>query len=282
MNLHLTSQFVDSAYLSLVHGDVALCLPWIISMGVCYLISNFLEQLLSYFQELQTQNINIHLNDIMIGKIESMDLSSFDDPVTYNHIEQVNQDALHNLQGILDSFIVVIRHLISFISVSIIVWQLKPVIILFCFISTIPMIVVRMKTLLLQYNIYRNRLEKIRFVQYIRNLFFQYNTIKEIKIFRTGQYLKNIIVKTLGEHRQEDKKIRFSFLVRLTATDIIQVGLSFLIRIYAVVLAIQKQLTIGTLSMYTNAIGNLESSIREILNTIMYITITCMLIVYFI
>lgn len=139
---------------------------------------------------------------------------------------------------------------------------------LLCFLATIPIFMVSIAISKEQYLIFVKRMPEIRYVDSLKDLPIQYNNIKELKLFRAVPYIQNIMNTTYDKYIKEDKVIRKRYIRKQSITDIIQNITSYILRFFILFNVLKKQMTIGDLTMYIQAMENLESSIYLIMDII--------------
>lgn len=272
--LYINKQIIDESAAILRTGYVYLgkeMLIWLISLGLIQLLDYVMAQLTAYMQNIQTQYISLYLDKIVLQKLIHIDIKNFDDVNTYNDIEQINKNSLANIQSILNSGVSFIRLISSIVSIIIVVFLFSPIVLALCIFSTIPLVLTNLFVLIKQYEIYAGRIEKTRFVLFLKNLFFQYNSLQEIKIFRIGSYLLDKIIFTNEKHLTEDKKYNRKFIGIFSATELARVTLSLGNVALIIYFSVKKKLSIGSLTMYINSVKNLEAYTKELVETITFL-----------
>lgn len=272
--LYINKQIIDESAAILRTGNVYLgkeMLIWLISLGLIQLLDYVMAQLTAYMQNIQTQYISLYLDKIVLQKLIHIDIKNFDDVNTYNDIEQINKNSLANIQSILNSGVSFIRLISSIVSIIIVVFLFSPIVLALCIFSTIPLVLTNLFVLIKQYEIYAGRIEKTRFVLFLKNLFFQYNSLQEIKIFRIGSYLLDKIIFTNEKHLTEDKKYNRKFIGIFSATELARVTLSLGNVALIIYFSVKKKLSIGSLTMYINSVKNLEAYTKELVETITFL-----------
>ncbi|WXR62603.1 ABC transporter ATP-binding protein [Peptostreptococcaceae bacterium AGR-M142] len=269
--LYANKNLIDSVAISLKDGNLKRCLFWIFILASCYILNNLFEQTTSYLQEFQTKYIGRYLDELILNKLKNIDLVNFDDSVIYNHIEQINQNSLSNIESILSTITNILKIIVSIISVALIIFKFNPYVLLICVCSTVPMVIVNLKILIKEYDIYINRLEKLRFIDYLKNLFYKYDSLKEIKIFNIGNYIIDLILKTNDKHIKEDKTYKRKFITAISITNFFEIVFSLGNMFYIIYHSIKMRISIGSFSMYISAINNMENLIREFLDGVMFL-----------
>lgn len=268
LNVYLWKYFVDSATISLSSGDLRGPVFWLITLALCTLFVNYFTKLSTYYREMAQEYMNCKVANIVMGKIDELDLSYFDDPKTYDSIEKVSNESVSRCISILVMLVTLLRYITTFIGILVVIISLSGSIAIFMCVTMIPIFYVSISIAFRQYQIYSNRVQSLRLADYLKELSLKYENIKELKIYRAIVYLKNKMIEIYTGYIKEDKVYKKRFLRELTVTDIVQYIFSTGIKVFTVFKSIIEKRTIGDLTMYISALDNMENSIRIILDSV--------------
>lgn len=268
VQLFVWKYFIDSVTAAISTGVYRNSIQWLLALCLISIINAFISRLNAHFQKFQVDYLNKYISNIVMNKIAELDMSSYDNAEMYDIIERVNQESVPRSVSILTMIISFIHNITVLIGTVSVMMIFNPFIALLCCVSTVPMFFVSISISVKQYNIFIKRVQKLRFVEYIKSLNVKYENIKELKIYRAVPFLKNLMMRTYTEYLKEDKSIRKKFLKSLTITDIIQNVLSYVLKMYVLVEVVVKKRTLGDLTMYISSLDNLAESIRSILDSV--------------
>ena len=267
-NVYIWKYFVDTAVISLESGKIGAPAFWLISLAVCTGVVNLLTKLSTYYREIGQEYMNCKVANIIMGKIDELNMEHFDNPKVYDAVEKVSNESVARCISIIVMLVTLLRYLTTFIGIIIVIISLSNTIAALMCITMIPIFYVSISIALRQYNIYSERVQNVRLADYLKEISLKYENIKELKIYNAIIFLKNKIVCIYEKYIAEDKKYKKRFLYELTGTDILQYIFSTIIKIYTVFKVITEKGTIGDLTMYISALDNLENSIRTILDSV--------------
>ena len=267
-NLYLWKSFVDSSINVMNNGKLILPIIFLATMCCVKILTGLLNRINTYLQRMQQEYMNKYISNIIMEKVNELDMTFFDEAYTYDLIEKVNQDSISRCISMLNMMITLVQNITKLFGTVTIILVFDPMIALLCFLATIPIFMVSIAISKEQYLIFVKRMPEIRYVDSLKDLPIQYNNIKELKLFRAVPYIQNIMNTTYDKYIKEDKVIRKRYIRKQSITDIIQNITSYILRFFILFNVLKKQMTIGDLTMYIQAMENLESSIYLIIDII--------------
>lgn len=267
-NVYLWKYFVDAATIALDSGKLQMPALWLGALALCTALVNYMTKLSTYYREIAQEYMNCKVANIVMGKIDELDLAYFDDSKTYDSIEKVSNESVARCISILVMLVTLLRNMTTFIGILFVIISLSSSIAILMCGTMIPIFYISINIAYRQYKIYSSRVQSLRLADYLKDICLKYENIKELKIYRAIVYLKGKMIDIYTGYINEDKIYKKRFLRELTITDIIQYIFSTGIKIYTVFKSIVEHRTIGDLTMYISALDNMENSIRIILDSI--------------
>lgn len=274
LDMVISKYFIDSVVDTLANGYSGArnqIFIWLLLQLAFAVLSKILNQLNEYLCNVQEKLLNIYITDLILEKVNQLDLSYFEDPEFYDKIEKSNSEFADRAIATLETIVQMLKNLTSLSGAIAIVLMLNPIIIIISLFTTIPMFYANLNISQKKYNIFNERVHEVRFAWCLQRDFINYNFIKEIKLNRLGNYFKNIILSIYNKHFEQDKVIGKQQIRDLTIIDIINNIVSYAFKLYVVYITIMRGLTIGSMTMYIAALVNMDQSIRGILNSFAYI-----------
>ena len=267
-NVYLWKYFVDSATAALGSGKLQGPALWLGVLALCTALVNYFTKRSTYYREMAQEYMNCKVANIVMEKIDELDLAYFDDPKTYDSIEKVSNESVSRCISILVMLVTLLRNVTTFIGILFVIISLSSSIAILMCVTMIPIFYVSISIAFRQYKIYSSRVQSLRLADYLKEISLKYENIKELKIYRAIEYLKNKMIEIYTGYIYEDKVYKRRFLRESTITDVLQYAFSTGIKIYTVFKSIVEHRTIGDLTMYISALDNMENSIRIILDSI--------------
>ena len=268
INVYLWKRLVDSVAQSLTIGDIKFSIFWLLCIGGCAGVTNFLTRLGIYYREIVQEYVNRNITEKLMGKIDELNMECFDDPEMYDTIEKVSNESVARCMSILIMLVSLVQYFTTFIGVVTVIVSLNKSVALLACLVMIPIFYVSINIAYKQYKIYVSRVQKMRMVDYLIGLCLEYDNIKELKIYNALSYLKKKILNIYNEYIDEDKNYKRKFLIEFTLTDFGHTVCSFGVRIFILYESFLKKKTIGDFTMYISALDNMENSINSLMDAI--------------
>lgn len=268
INVYLWKRLVDSVAQSLTIGDIKFSIFWLLCIGGCAGVTNFLTRLGIYYREIVQEYVNRNITEKLMGKIDELNMECFDDPEMYDTIEKVSNESVARCMSILIMLVSLVQYFTTFIGVVTVIVSLNKSVALLACLVMIPIFYVSINIAYKQYKIYVSRVQKMRMVDYLIGLCLEYDNIKELKIYNALTYLKKKILNIYNEYIDEDKHYKRKFLIEFTVTDFGHTVCSLGVRIFILYESFLKKKTIGDFTMYISALDNMENSINSLMDAI--------------
>lgn len=100
------------------------------------------------------------------------------------------------------------------------------------------------------YEIYRNRVEKTRLIQYLKMLMVKNSNIKEIKLFDVGEKIISVIKGNFSNFIKEDILARKKFLGKRSVLHVFNCVVEFGIKLWLLICATARKCTLGMIVLY--------------------------------
>lgn len=266
LNLFIWKYFIDSATATLKDNSAyKIMLLFLILHFTIALIMGVLEQISIYTQTIYGELLDKEITRNTIEKLEQLDLIDYELDDTYNIIQRATQQSFQRSISILTALIQIIKGISSLIGTFVFLLKFNSIIIILCIASIIPMFYINNKILEKWYDVFNKRYEQVRFVNYLKSLYIQYENIKEFKIFNVGKYINKTILSIYDCHINQDKSIRKKFLSQTSKMKIIDYFTIYFIKGIIIFNCIRKKLTIGSLITYMQSVDILKSSMNNIM-----------------
>ncbi|URZ17654.1 ABC transporter ATP-binding protein [Clostridium felsineum] len=269
INMVISKYLIDSVVNALKNKNpidsLSKVLFWLIVEFGVITFSYIISRINTYFSTIQSKCLNNSISELLIKKANELDLSYFENDEFYNKIEKANSQAVGTTIQIVNALTQIVKNFTTLVGAIVIVFQLSPIILLLCIMTSIPMFIINVKIYKQKYNIYSKRIEKTRLARYLQMVMMDYVPVKEIKLNRIGNWLEKIILSIYKENLNQDKKIEKKQLLIMSIVDIFNTIISYGYKVYVIFITLTQRLSIGSMNMYISALTNLEDSVKNTL-----------------
>lgn len=260
--------FIDIVVDSITSKDILRPVFFLLIHYIVGGINNYIIHTEEYFEQMEVDYVNKYVTACTISKTAKLELRYFDQKDNYDLVQKVNMESTQRLINILNMTMLLIRNCVTLAGIISVLFVLNGWIILFCIIVSVPSAIVSFKMSRKQYEIFNSRLEDMRKIAEIKNIFVNYENIKELKIFRLGKFLKEHADKLYEKFISQNRKVRKKYAIDISLSETLQVAILYLIKFYVVIQVIYKSMSIGDLTLFISAIDNFQSGISSIFRSI--------------
>jgi len=234
-------------------------------------ITSLLSRVNGFVQDMLNDLFRIHANSMVLKKSVELDLAYYETPSFYNDLQRAQQDAGNRPISVLQSTFRLIQNLISAVTMITLVAHLNWIIAIGLILATLPNFIIDLKFSQRRYFLRMYQTSEGRKASYFSSILTSNAYVKEVKLFGLGQYLidkwREVYKQFYRENRALSKRNHVAgFIVELFST------LGFYGSYgYILYKAIERDITVGDLTMYAGAFGRLQGSIQSILREISFI-----------
>jgi ATP-binding cassette, subfamily B, bacterial len=242
---------------------------WLVAAQLgLYLASSLLQTLRTIDQQALQELTSNRVQLTIMQHANRLDLAFFENPRFYDTLQRAQQEASYRPLGMVQELFNLARSLITFLSLAALMARLGWVVGLAALIAPIPSFIASSRYGWHGYRLARRQSPDRRRMGYLLDLLTKDTYNKEIKLFGLGGYFMERWKQIADRFYRENRALltnRFvnSFLWGSLAT-LVTSGTFF----YVALKVIARQLTIGDLTLYTQAVGNLQSSFQGLLGSL--------------
>ena len=209
-----------------------------------------------------------HISLRILRKVNSLDLSLFENADFYDQMQNAYQQATSRPLGILSNLFSLIQTTITLLSVIYLLFKLQWAILPLIIITTLPMLLVQSRYGQESYWMARQRAPELRKQSYIGTILTSDRYIKEVRVFQLEDYFLHAYQALYEKFFSENRKltIRRGFAVITAYFGSITGWL--ISAIYIIVQAIQHNITVGDFALYTQSISITQGQLQSLLNEI--------------
>jgi ATP-binding cassette subfamily B protein len=268
--IYLNKLLLDAVVLAIRHSDRAgSYLRLIVMLAVLQLLLNLLLSLLStlnnVFQQILQDKTANRVQYLLIQHAHQLDLVFFERSEFYDKLQEVQQEALVRPAMMISSTFGLVRSFLTFGSMAALLVRLAWWLAVIALIAPVPAFIADARYGWRGFHLRRRQSQDRRMQSYLATLLTTDTYQKEIKIFDLGHFFierfKVLAEQFLAEERQLVVRRYLAGFAWGTLTTLVSSG-TFL---YVAVEAIYGRVSIGDLTLYTQAANSVQSNFQSIL-----------------
>lgn len=213
-------------------------------------------------QELTARRIQL----MLMQHANKLDLSFFENPQFYDTLQQAQREAGYRPTSMVEQMFGLVRSLITFLGMIALITRLGWIVALVALLAPIPSFIASSRYGWQGYRMSRWQSPGRRRMSYYLDLLTKDTYNKEIKLFGLGDFFidrwNEIAVAYYKENRSLVKRRYLMGFVWGSATTVV----SSATYLYVALQAIAGRLTLGDLTLYTQGVGQVQSSLSSILD----------------
>ena len=258
-------------------GDVEFFSSPVFFLIIFLFIYRFLRQLVSTFStavnRIAGEKVVRHVKLQIMNKAKTIDLASFDNPEFYEKLENANREAGNRPVSILSQTFTIISKIIELTSYIVILatapglWWAVPVIIAVSVPSAIINFIYRRKN----FEYMKRRSKDRRQMTYYSDVIVNKDIVKEVRMFDLGDTFIEHYKNVFDRYYKGLKRLIVSENVWHTAVGIVSTLTNLLFYILIAHLVFKNQILIGDYTLYTGAVGSIESAVSSLISTSAFI-----------
>lgn len=237
---------------------------FLILLGTVKLLGVILGDISADLRSLQADCFNVYLTDKLLDVLNNSELSCFDNSEYYNDYDMVCNQSLQKSIEIGSSLSSIIISIISIMTSFFVLSSLNPALIFMILLVGMPSLFAQTTISKKMFKVFENRIEKLRYTQFLKSFMVQYNNIKEIKILNAGGYFKKQILALYRQYIKENKHLIREFNIKKIIVNFVQLFVSIGIQIYLLLSVLRNGHSIGNIVFYLQTYLNAESAIAGI------------------
>jgi ATP-binding cassette subfamily B protein len=230
-----------------------------------FAISALLNTVRNITQQLLQNSVSMRIQLMVMEKAASLDLQFYEDPASYDLLRRAQNDSINRPVLMIATAFGLLQTVLTFITMVALLLSFSWLLALLALVSPIPAFIADTRYGWRGYNIARWGSRLLRRMNYLVSLVTTDSFAKEVKLFGLGGYFierYRLIASAFYESQR-------SQLVRRYLTGFVLGNLSTIVTsltyLYVALQAIAGRLTLGHLTLYTQAATSVQNSIQSIL-----------------
>ncbi len=233
---------------------------------VIFALIALLNTLRNVAQQVLQNSVSMRIQLMVMEKAASLDLAFYEDPASYDLLRRAQNDSINRPVLMIATAFGLLQSLLTFITMIALLVVISPVLALLALVSPVPAFIADTRYGWRGYNIARWGSRLLRRMNYLVSLVTTDSFAKEVKLFGLGDYF-------IGRYRMIAKVFydtQRAQVVRRYLTGFVLGNLSTIVTsatyLYVALQAIVGRLTLGDLTLYTQAATAVQNSIQSILS----------------
>ena len=253
-----------------VHSPVMTTTGVIIALAVVqfaiFALNSLLGTVRNITQQLLQERMTLQIQLMVMEQSAKLDLPFFEDSASYDLLRRAQQDAAMRPVMMVSTAFGLIQTGITFASMVALLIGVSPLLALIALVSPVPAFIADTRYGWRGYNLARWASPLRRRMQYLTTLVTTDTYAKEVKLFRLGDYfIERFRLLARTYYDRQRKLITARYVVGFLWSSITTLAGS-LTYLYVALQAVAGRLTLGDLTLYTQAASSVQSSIQGILS----------------
>jgi ATP-binding cassette subfamily B protein len=230
-----------------------------------FAVSALLNTLRNISQQLLQNSVSMRIQLMVMEKAATLDLAFYEDPASYDLLRRAQNDSISRPVLMIATVFGLVQTLLTFATMIALLIVVSPVLALLALVSPIPAFIADTRYGWRGYNIARWGSRLMRRMNYLVSLVTTDSFAKEVKLFGLGGYFieRYRLIANAFYSSQRGQLVR-RYLTGFAWGNLSTIATS-VTYLYVALQAIAGRLTLGDLTLYTQAAMSVQSSIQSIL-----------------
>ncbi|HEY7523909.1 MAG TPA: ABC transporter ATP-binding protein [Candidatus Limnocylindrales bacterium] len=230
-----------------------------------FALSSLLSTVRNISQQLLQERVTIRIQLLVMDHASRLDLAFFEDSASYDLLRRAQSGAASRPLFMVSSVFGLIQTLITFASMVVLLIGLSPLLAVIAFVAPVPAFIADTRYGWRGYNLARWSSPIRRRMDYLTTLVTTDNHAKEVKLFGLGRYFIDRFALLARVYQERQRRlVTARYLVGFAWSTLTTLAGS-LTYLYVAFQAIAGRLTIGDLTLFTQATASVQSSVQGIL-----------------
>lgn len=236
-----------------------------IAQLVLFLASSLLQTIGNICQQLLQERLSIHVQLMIMEHANTLDLADFENATYYDQLQQAQRESANRPVQMVSGVFSLVRSLITFGSMIALLASLSPWVAVATLLTPIPAFISGSRYGWWGFQMMRRQSPIRRLMSYLTSLLTTDSFNKEIKLFTLGDHFIDRYRTISSEYYEETKEL----LVRRYLASFAWGSLTIIAAIgtflYVAVLALRGTISIGALTVYSQAVQQVQGAFQGVL-----------------
>lgn len=169
-------EFINSL-INLKTDKLDMVIIWLCFHGLLQIITDVLYSCCTYLKDMQSDYVNKYITARVLNQVDEMEMEQFDDTIVYNKMSKINNEALSRSISVSENVILLVRNLVVLFGVIGILYSYNKVLVFAVLLAYLPVFCVNNKIYDRLHNIYNARIEKLRLIEVLKEIYTKYENI---------------------------------------------------------------------------------------------------------
>ena len=262
---------VDETVLPLPFGDLTLATTTaiVVLAGVqfaAYAISSLLSTTRNICQQLLQEQVTVDIQLQVMRHAAHLDLAFFEDSASYDLLRRAQTGAAVRPVMMVSGVFGLIQTAITFASMAILLVAVSPILALVAFIAPLPAFVADTRYGWRGYNLARWSSTLRRRMEYLTSLVTTDSSVKEVKLFGLSRFFIGRFAQLARVYQARQRRLVTSRYLASFGWSTITTAAGSLTYLYVALEAVAGRLTLGDLTLYTQAASSVQGSVQGLLS----------------
>lgn len=239
---------------------------WLSALTLLSILFYSSNHLLSFIKQVLADKVDISVTEKILDKAISLPMKTFDNAEVYNHINRAITQTSSSCMQLLEATTEIVYAIVKGTSFMYIIFHFSWPLAIVSLVSLPSVLHVSTKINTYLYKMFYDRAEKKRLIEYLKLLMVKNEYVKEIKLYGVGKKIISIIQSNFTSFLHEDIYAKRKFLVKKVGVQATDDAVNFCAKMWLLMLAIQKNCSLGTIILYFSSLDNLKYSYLELIN----------------
>lgn len=230
-----------------------------------FLSSNLLQTLANIFQQLLQERLSIHVQKIIMEHANSLDLADFENAAYYDQLQQAQNESSSRPVAMVSGAFSLMRTVITFATMIALLLGLSPWVAVAALLSPVPAFISGSRYGWQGFHQMRRQSPMRRMMSYLSSLMTTDSFNKEIKLFTLGPHFIQRYDTIATEYYTDTKKLLVRRYLAGFGWGSLTVVASSGTYLYVAILALRATITLGSLTVFTQAAQQVQGSFQGIL-----------------
>lgn len=268
----LTGQLIDEVVAGLNAGSDgthmrAITVLAIVQLAIL-LASTLMQSLANICQQLLQEQLTIYVQLEIMAHADSLDLADFEDSTYYDQLQQAQRESSQRPVQMVSHVFGLVRSVITFGTMIVLLTSLSWWIAAAAIISPIPAFVSQSRYGWWGFQIMRWQSPLRRVMSYLTTLMTTDQYAKEVKLFTIGGYFIERYRTTAATYYEATRELLVKRNLASFGWSSITTIASASTFLYVALLALRGQITLGSLTVYTQAAAQVQGAFQGILSSL--------------
>lgn len=244
------------------------CIVYVIVLSAIPFLGYVINIILQNDKQTYSDQMNLFVVERVMGKAIKLPMEKFDETSFYNDMNIAISRTAQNCMSLLDSITEAIYYCAQIVSFTIIMLCFDWKIVALSIIGALPIFHVSIRTNKYWFTTLSRRIEKLRYIDYLKGLLIRNEYVKETRLYGTNNKILKYIKSGFETFIKEDKHARYKFAQKKTTAQFIDEIINFSAKIWILISSVKRKEAVGSIVLYLNSYESLKNSWIATLNEV--------------